>query len=29
VALFGGHLVADRRPDRGFEIVATLPLEPS
>lgn len=29
VALFGGQLVAGRRPDRGFEIVATLPLESS
>jgi signal transduction histidine kinase len=29
VALFGGELVARRRPSRGFEVVATLPLEQS
>ena len=29
VAVYGGDLVARPRPDRGFELVATLPLEPA
>ena len=29
VALYGGSLVARARPEGGFELVATLPLEPA
>jgi signal transduction histidine kinase len=29
VAVYGGSLVARTRPDGGFELVATLPLEPA
>ena len=29
VAVYGGSLVARARPDGGFELVATLPLEPA
>jgi signal transduction histidine kinase len=28
VAVYGGSLVAQARPERGFELIATLPLEP-
>lgn len=29
VAVYGGSLVARNRPEGGFELVATLPLEPA
>ena len=29
VAVYGGSLVARRRPQGGFELVATLPVEPT
>jgi signal transduction histidine kinase len=29
VAVYGGSLVARARPEGGFELVATLPLEPA
>jgi signal transduction histidine kinase len=29
VAVYGGSLVARERPEGGFELVATLPLDPA